>query len=104
VITIDDRGLQVLACARDATMGAPVAESSPGDELVPLHAVQRLLAGESPVRIWRLHRGLTQTQLARAAKLTQSMVAKLEAGEKTPSLPSLKALAAALGVDLDDIA
>lgn len=60
--------------------------------------------GENPVRAWREHRGLTQAQLAEPAGVGQSYVAMLEAGERKGSITRLRALARALGVELDDLA
>ena len=62
-------------------------------ELVPAAVVDRLLAGESPVRVWREHRGLTQSGLARASGVNRVVVADIEAGRKGGSVRSLKALA-----------
>ena len=77
----------------------------PGEEeLVPAAVVDRLLAGESPVRVWREHRGLTQSGLARASGVNRVVVADIEAGRKGGSVRSLQALAAALGVGVDDLA
>lgn len=46
----------------------------------------------------RLHKQLTQAQLAKRAHVSQPYVARLERGEKTnPSLTVLKRLAKALG-------
>ncbi|MGW5353579.1 helix-turn-helix domain-containing protein [Streptomyces sp. NPDC004031] len=47
----------------------------------------------------RRARGLTQTQLASAAKVSYAMVRAVERGARTPSDDVLDALAAALGVD-----
>jgi hypothetical protein len=35
------------------------------DELIPLEITERRLAGESTLKIWREHRGLTQEDLAK---------------------------------------
>ena len=75
-----------------------------GDELMPLTITERRLAGESPVRIWRDHRALTQEQLARVSKVSRGMIAAIEAGHKTGGIATLKKLAAALKVDLDSLA
>lgn len=37
------------------------------EETLPAAMVDRLLAGESPLRMWREHRGFTQSQLGEAA-------------------------------------
>jgi hypothetical protein len=34
------------------------------EELVPSDVVERLLAAENPIRVWRTHRGLTSAALA----------------------------------------
>jgi ribosome-binding protein aMBF1 (putative translation factor) len=52
------------------------------------------------VRELRERRGWSQTQLADAASMTQSAVARFEAGGTTPTLPVLERLARALDVEL----
>lgn len=74
------------------------------DELIPLTITERRLAGESPVRIWRDHRALTQEELAKVSKVSRGMIAAIEAGHKTGGIATLKKLAAALNVDLDNLA
>jgi len=74
------------------------------DELIPLTITERRLAGESPVRIWRDHRALTQEELAKVSKVSRGMIAAIEAGHKTGGIATLKKLAAALKVDLDNLA
>ena len=52
------------------------------------------------VRSRREERGWSQTQLATAAAMTQSAVARFEAGGTIPSLPVLERLAHALDAEL----
>lgn len=52
------------------------------------------------VRDLRERRGWTQTDLARAAGMTQSAVARFEAGGTIPTLPVLDRVAQALDADL----
>jgi len=52
------------------------------------------------VRQLREQHGWSQTQLAGAAGMTQSAVARFEAGGTVPSLPVLNRLAQALDADL----
>jgi ribosome-binding protein aMBF1 (putative translation factor) len=52
------------------------------------------------VRRLREGKGWSQTQLARHAGMTQSAVARFEAGGSIPTLPVLQRLARALGADL----
>ncbi len=74
------------------------------DELIPLEIAERRLAGESSVRVWREHRGFTQEELAKASKVSRSMIAAIEAGNKRGGIVTLKKLAGALGADLDHLA
>jgi DNA-binding XRE family transcriptional regulator len=74
------------------------------EELVPLEIDERRLAGESTVKIWREYRGLTQEGLAKASKVSRSMIAAIEAKHKTGGIATLKKLAGALKVDLDELA
>jgi DNA-binding XRE family transcriptional regulator len=74
------------------------------DELIPLEITGRRLAGESPVKIWRDHRALTQEALAKVSKVSRSMIAAIEAGHKTGGIATLKKLAAGLKVDLENLA
>ena len=75
-----------------------------GEETIPATVVDRLLAGEQPVRVWREHRGLTQAQLAEAAGVTQSMVAMIERGDRRGTVDTLNVIARALKVELEDLA
>ncbi|MET8776148.1 helix-turn-helix transcriptional regulator [Nocardia sp. NPDC050713] len=52
------------------------------------------------IRQMREGRGWSQTTLAQAAGMTQSAVARFEAGGTIPSLPVLERLAGALDADL----
>jgi len=68
------------------------------DETIPLEITERRVAGESPVRIWREHRGLTLEKLAKKSKVSRGMIAAIEAGHKRGGTETLKKLAAALKV------
>ena len=74
------------------------------DELIPLEITERRLAGESPVKIWREYRGLTQEKLAKASTVSRTMIAAIEAGHKKGGIATLKKLSSTLGVDLDNLA
>ena len=77
---------------------AATADHMPGE------LVARLVAGEHPIRIWRLHRGLTREALAAAAGVSPSYLTEIETGRKPGSLHAMMKLAAALRISLDDIA
>jgi len=72
-------------------------------ETVPAEIVDRLLAGDSPVKVWREYRGLTQRALATRAGLNFTYLSQLETGARKGTTATMKKLAEALGVDLDDV-
>ena len=51
------------------------------------------------LRLWRLHRGLTQEQLARRARMPRPNLTAVERGRREVSLSTLRALALALDVN-----
>ena len=74
------------------------------DEAIPAEVVNRLIAGdEHPLKVWREYRGFTQEALGSAVGVGKSYVSQIEAGNKTGSARTLKALAGALLVDIDDL-
>jgi len=76
-----------------------------GDEkMVPAAVVDRLLAGENPLRVWREHRGMTAVQVAEAVGITPAHVSKLESGKGDPSVAVLIKLAKFLDVSLEELA
>lgn len=79
------------------------AKAALNEETLPLEFVERRLAGESPLKLWREHRGLTLQALAERAGCTRQMLSMIEHGKAAPSADLLARLAAALGVDMDDL-
>ena len=98
---IDDAEMLADVKAYDA-IKARIARGE--EELIPLELTERRLAGENSVKIWREYRGLTQEDLAKASKVSRSMIAAIEAKHKQGGIGTLKKLAGALKVDLDDLA
>ncbi len=72
-------------------------------EYMPAFVVDAILDGENPVKVYREYRKKTQAALAAEAGLSVDMIKKIESGKSDGSLKSLKAIAKALKVDLDDI-
>lgn len=74
------------------------------DELVPQGIAKRLVSGnERPLKIWREYRGLTQTDLAAQAGLSQAQIAQMESGKREGKVLVLRKLADVLKIDLDDL-
>lgn len=64
-------------------------------------AAERAFCIGEEVRRLRMERGLSQHKLAARMGLTQSVIARLEAGAVEPRLSTLDRVAEALGVELD---
>ena len=99
---------RLLEAAEDAADGraadrAMAALESGEDELIPSEMVDRLLARESPVLVWRQYRGMTPTALAKAAKVSLKRLAAIETGSRPAGLATRNALAKALRIDLEDL-
>lgn len=74
-----------------------------GEEYVPVELVDRLMAGENPLKVWREYRGLTLEGLGVLVGRQGSMISKLEKGRNEGGIKLWQALAKALSVDLDDL-
>lgn len=95
-----DEYVRLVEAAEDASDASAEIDTA---DAVPAAIVDRLLAGESPVRVWREHRGLTQQQLADLASISKPYLSQIETGERDGSATILSQIARALGVALDDI-
>ena len=73
------------------------------DELIPAEFGDRILDGESPVRVWREYRGLSVKQLAAGAQISAAYLSQIEGGSRNGSLSTMKALAKCLSLDVDDL-
>ncbi len=85
--------LQDLADARSARL----------EECLPIDFIERRLAGESPLRLWREYRKMTLQALATQAGCSRQMVSMIEHRKTMPSAALLAQLARALGCDMDDL-
>ncbi|HXP06091.1 MAG TPA: helix-turn-helix transcriptional regulator [Stellaceae bacterium] len=72
-------------------------------ETVPDTVVRRLISGENPITVWREHRGMTLRALADAAGLDPGYLSQLENGKRAGPVATIKKIAAALRLDLDDL-
>jgi len=79
------------------------ASIAQGEEIVPAETVDRLLAGEHPLKVWREYRGLTQEDLAQAVGVKAAYLSQIETGRRGGSANLLKKIAQVLKLDLDDL-
>jgi len=74
-----------------------------GEEYLPAEMADRLLAGESSLRVWRSHRGMTLQNLAENSGMSVGYLSQIETGQREGTAKVWRKLAAALRVDVDDI-
>ena len=63
--------------------------------------MRRERVGESPVKLWREERKLTQQELAEQAGISKPYLSQIETGKRQGTLETLAAIARALAVPLD---
>lgn len=73
-------------------------------EPLPVDSFRRILAGESPVRVWREHRGVSARDLAARLGLSAGLLSDIEKGDTDGSVEVLRSIAHELGVSMDDLA
>ncbi|KAA6186207.1 helix-turn-helix transcriptional regulator [Thiohalocapsa marina] len=77
--------------------------SAQEEETFPAGFVDRLLAGESPLRVWREHRGMTLQVLAERCETSRQMLSMVENQRARPSADLLARLARALNCATNDL-
>ena len=73
------------------------------DEMILSEFADRILEGESAVRVWREYRKMSVKELAGQANISASYLSQIEGGSRSGSLPTMKALAQALRLKLADL-
>ncbi|NDK37025.1 helix-turn-helix transcriptional regulator [Rhodovulum sulfidophilum] len=73
------------------------------EESVPHEFVTRIIDGEHPVRVFRDWRGMSAAELSRASGVNRVQIHEIETGKKNGSAQTLKKIADALGVTVDDL-
>lgn len=73
------------------------------EELMPAEFANRIVDGESPLRVWREFRSLTLQALADRVGVSKGYLSEIENGRKDGSVQVMKQVAETLGLNLDDI-
>ncbi len=100
---------RLVAAAEDAIDAATAKKimariSSGEEEVFPLEVVKRLAEeAESPIKIFREYRGLSQADLASKIGASAIYISQIETGRRTGSAKVLRKIANALNIDLDDL-
>lgn len=74
------------------------------EELIPAEIANRIIDGENKVRVWREHRGMTARDLAGRAGISPAYLSQIEIGDRDGSFETIKKIAAALSITIDDLA
>jgi predicted transcriptional regulator len=85
----------VARARKDIAAGAP---------LLPKDVVDRLAKGESPIRVLREWRDVTQMHLSFKTNFSQGHISDIESGRRTGTPAALRRIADALEVPLDLLA
>ena len=98
---------RMVAALEDAADAAAIERAWAEDaasETIPGEVVKAILAGESPLRVWRQHRELTLDALAERVGVSKGYLSQIENGQKPGTLDLFRRLAGVLNVALDELA
>ena len=100
--------MQLLDAVEDAEDAAAVRRfkqklAAGEEELIPAEYVYRMLDGENRVTVWREFRGLSGKELAKAAGIAPSYLSNIETGKRDGTIGTMKKIADALKVTIDDL-
>ena len=70
---------------------------------LPIEMVERILAGERPLKVYREHNKLTVAALSEISGVSGSYISEIENGRKRGSVDAMKKLSRALGLAVDDL-
>ena len=79
------------------------AVESGEEEVIPAEVAYTLAEGESPVKVWREYRQLTQQQLAELVGMSVPFLSQIETAKRKTSMKTMVAIAKALRVTVDDL-
>jgi DNA-binding XRE family transcriptional regulator len=99
-----ERLLDIAHDREDVEAAQLAAQRRLGDlEYLPAAMANRILDGESPLRVWREYRGLSTTALAASVNVAQSHISQLENRKRRGQHALWRKLAEVLKVEVDDI-
>lgn len=99
----DDIAAVAAARAADGDFAAKVAaeRGSLVETTVPLQVVKAKLEGAHPLKAWREHRAITQTELASRSAVARDLIAQIETKKRQGSVTTLDRLARALSIPIE---
>jgi DNA-binding XRE family transcriptional regulator len=107
LLSIDEyeRLIEAAEDLRDIEIGEQrIREIENGEsEFLTSAEVDELLAAKTPLAFWRKKRGLTQIALAQETGVAQGFLSEIESGQKPGTAATLKKIADALRIKVDDL-
>ncbi len=97
------RMIEILEDARDISEAKEIANRiAQGEgEYYPSEVINAILDGKNKIRVFREYRGITQEALAKKINKSVAMIRKLENGSSDGSINTIKAISAALKIDVE---
>lgn len=77
--------------------------ASGAENLLSESELDEFIAAKTPLAFWRKKRSLTQDELARRAGVAQGFLSEIETGQKPGTPSTLKKIANALNIRIDDL-
>ena len=104
-VTISTAEYERLISAAEDLADLQAVEASKADQKDGVYSefVKRMLDGESLLKLWREHRGLSQTALSKLSGVNRIQIGDIENRGQTGSITTLKKLANALDIQVDDL-
>jgi DNA-binding XRE family transcriptional regulator len=108
VILSRDEYDRLIAAGEDATDARTARRviddvASGAETVLSESELEELLEAKTPLAFWRKRRGMTQASLAKATGLAQGFLSEIESGQKPGTPATLKKIAEALGIKIDDL-
>lgn len=99
-----DALLEQIENAGDAALINAAKQSDAGAPQIPSDLLEAMLDGSMhPLTAWRKAAGLTQGELSQKSGIRAATISDIESSKIDPRLSTIKAIADALGVDIDDL-
>lgn len=78
-------------------------ERAKEEEHFPEEVVKRVLGGESPIKVFREYRNISQQELADKIGKSKQYISEIERGNRKGAAKTLKDIAVELRLDLEDL-
>jgi DNA-binding XRE family transcriptional regulator len=108
VILSRDEYDRLIAAGEDATDARTARRviddvASGAETVLSESELEEFLEAKTPLAFWRKRRRMTQASLAKATGLAQGFLSEIESGQKPGTPATLKKIAEALGIKIDDL-